>query len=90
LGSKAVAQLAESGEYLKQYDVVVSATGVQHLVKADWLKPGAIVVDVGEPKPDLDHEGLEAVASFVTPVPGGVGPLTVVSLLENAVGLVSS
>lgn len=88
LGSKAVAQAAESGEYLKKYDVVVAATGVQHLVKADWLKPGAIVVDVGEPKPDIDHEGIDEVASFVTPVPGGVGPLTVVSLLENAVELV--
>jgi methylenetetrahydrofolate dehydrogenase (NADP+) / methenyltetrahydrofolate cyclohydrolase len=89
LGSKAVAQLADSGEYLRGYDVVVAATGVQLLVKAEWLKPGAIVVDVGEPKPDVDHEGIEQVASFVTPVPGGVGPLTVVSLLENAVDLIN-
>lgn len=65
-------------------DVLVSATGVEHLIKADMVKNGAVVIDCGSPKAEVDPAAAE-VASVMTPVPGGVGPLTVVSLLENTV-----
>jgi methylenetetrahydrofolate dehydrogenase (NADP+)/methenyltetrahydrofolate cyclohydrolase len=65
-------------------DILVSATGVAGLVKPDWIKPGALVIDVGAPKPDV-AEGAEEVAGILTPVPGGVGPLTVTMLLKNTI-----
>lgn len=69
----------------KEAEVLVSATGIVNLITKDMVKPGAVVVDVGEPKGDVDFEGVSQVASVITPVPGGVGPMTVVSLLENVV-----
>lgn len=74
-------------EVLKQAEVVVSATGSPGMVKGEMIKEGAIVIDVGAPKGDVDFETVKGKASFVTPVPGGVGPMTVVSLLENLVDL---
>ena len=68
----------------KNADVLVSATGVADLISKDMVKDGAVVVDVGEPRGDV-AEDVREVASFISPVPGGVGPLTVVSLLENTV-----
>lgn len=65
-------------------DVLISATGVENLISKDMVAEGAVVIDVGEPKGDA-AEDVREVASFVSPVPGGVGPLTVVSLLENTV-----
>ena len=71
-------------------DILVSATGKAGLVTLDWVKPGAIVVDVGiEKQPDGTVRGdvkygeVSEVASWITPVPGGVGPMTRVSILEN-------
>jgi len=75
-------------------DVLVVAAGVQHLVKADWIKPGAVVIDVGIHRKldasgvtttsgDVDFEASRQVAGFITPVPGGVGPMTVAMLLRN-------
>jgi 5,10-methylene-tetrahydrofolate dehydrogenase/methenyl tetrahydrofolate cyclohydrolase len=49
------------------------------------IKKGAVVVDVGSPGGDVDFESALAVASFITPVPGGIGPMTVACLLQNAV-----
>ncbi|MBI3443483.1 bifunctional methylenetetrahydrofolate dehydrogenase/methenyltetrahydrofolate cyclohydrolase, partial [Candidatus Woesebacteria bacterium] len=64
-------------------DILISATGISGLVTDDMVKKGAIVIDVGSPKGDVDFESVSKKASFITPVPGGVGPVTVVSLLEN-------
>lgn len=75
-------------------DVVVAAAGVVGLVKGDWIKPGAVVIDVGihrvtSPQGktttmgDVDFESVSKVAGFLTPVPGGVGPMTVAMLLRN-------
>ena len=71
-------------------DIVVAAVGVPRFVKADWVKPGAVVIDVGINRlpdgslcGDVDTEAVGAVASWITPVPGGVGPMTVATLLEN-------
>jgi len=71
-------------EKLKTSEVVVSATGVAHLIKPDMIKDGAIVIDVGSPKGDVDPS-VSAKAGFFTPVPGGVGPVTISCLLENLI-----
>ncbi len=77
-------------EVLKQADVIVSAVGRVHLVTKDLVKPGAVIVDVGNTpdengklKGDVDFEAVKEVASAITPVPGGVGPLTITMVLNN-------
>jgi methylenetetrahydrofolate dehydrogenase (NADP+)/methenyltetrahydrofolate cyclohydrolase len=71
----------------RKADIVVSATGRPNLVRANMIKPGAVVIDVGEPKGDVDFEKVKNIASFITPVPGGIGPVTMVCLLENFLSL---
>ena len=78
-----------------QADVIVAAVGKRNVVTADMVKPGAVVIDVGmnripqgEPGEgrlcgDVDFEGVKAVAGYITPVPGGVGPMTITMLLVN-------
>ena len=75
---------------IRAADIVVAAVGVPRFVEADWVKPGAIVIDVGINRlpdgslcGDVDTEAVSGVASLITPVPGGVGPMTVATLLEN-------
>lgn len=72
-------------EAVPKADVVASATGVPSLISAPMVSEGAVVVDVGEPKGDVDFAAVQAKARFITPVPGGVGPMTVVALMENVV-----
>ncbi len=76
-------------EVLPEADVIVSATGRADLIPVDWVKDGAILLDVGAPKPEFQAE-CYAKASFYTPVPGGVGPVTRACLLENLLKLNSS
>jgi methylenetetrahydrofolate dehydrogenase (NADP+)/methenyltetrahydrofolate cyclohydrolase len=70
-------------------DILISATGVPHLIKEDMVKEGAVVVDVGISKVDgkivgdVDFERVKEKASYITPVPGGVGPMTITALLLN-------
>lgn len=72
-------------------DLVVAAIGRPEFVLADWLKPGAVCIDVGINRTDqglvgdIQWHGLDAVASAATPVPGGVGPMTIATLLHNTV-----
>ena len=66
-------------------DVVISATGKENLVTEDKVKDGVVVIDVGSPKGDVDFRKVSKKASFITPVPGGVGPVTIACLLENLV-----
>jgi methylenetetrahydrofolate dehydrogenase (NADP+)/methenyltetrahydrofolate cyclohydrolase len=82
---------------VRQADIVVAAVGKPHLIRGDWIKPGAVVIDVGmnridvesdgETKSrltgDVDYEGASEVAKAVTPVPGGVGPMTIAMLMVN-------
>ena len=82
-------------EIVRRADILVAAVGRAEMVKADWLKPGATVLDVGmnrlPPGPDgkgrlvgdVDFQGACAVAGAITPVPGGVGPMTIAMLLRN-------
>lgn len=76
--------------FTKQADILVSATGVKNLIKKEMLKPGVVVIDVGishdEHKKifgDVDFENVKNIASFITPVPGGVGPMTIAMLMQN-------
>jgi methylenetetrahydrofolate dehydrogenase (NADP+) / methenyltetrahydrofolate cyclohydrolase len=73
-----------------QADVIVAAVGKQNVVTADMVKPGAVVIDVGMNRNDagklcgdVDFDGVRQVAGFITPVPGGVGPMTITMLLVN-------
>jgi methylenetetrahydrofolate dehydrogenase (NADP+)/methenyltetrahydrofolate cyclohydrolase len=73
-----------------QADVVVAAVGRRQVLTADMVKPGAVVIDVGMNRDDegklcgdVDFEGVKAVAGWITPVPGGVGPMTIAMLLFN-------
>lgn len=66
-------------------DVLISATGQAYIIKNNMVKKGAVVIDVGAPNGDVDFERVAKKTSFITPVPGGIGPLTIACLLENLV-----
>lgn len=76
-------------EITKRADIVISACGYPKMVKKDWISKGAIVIDVGINRSegkicgDVDFAEVSEVASYITPVPGGVGPMTVAMLLQN-------
>ena len=75
----------------KRADIIIAAVGQPKLVKGDWVKKGAIVIDVGINKTanglegDVDFEEVSKVAKAITPVPGGVGPMTIACLLSNTI-----
>lgn len=76
--------------HIQQADLLISATGKQGIIHSEWIKKGAIVIDVGIHRlennklcGDLDFESAAERASYITPVPGGVGPMTVAMLMEN-------
>ena len=83
-------------EECKQADIIIAAIGRPHFVTADMVKPGAVIVDVGTTRVpdsskksgfkltgDVDFENVAPLASYITPVPGGVGPMTICSLMKN-------
>jgi 5,10-methylene-tetrahydrofolate dehydrogenase/methenyl tetrahydrofolate cyclohydrolase len=85
-------------KHLKMADIVISACGCPRMIKKDWLKEGVVVIDVGINSipdstrkrgyrliGDVDFENVKDIASAITPVPGGVGPMTVAMLLKNTV-----
>ncbi|MFD2672772.1 bifunctional 5,10-methylenetetrahydrofolate dehydrogenase/5,10-methenyltetrahydrofolate cyclohydrolase [Marinicrinis sediminis] len=72
-------------EITKQADVLVAAAGRPGLLGKEHIKPGAVVIDVGSPKGDVRFEEAEEVAGYITPVPGGVGPMTITMLLKNTI-----
>ena len=81
---------ADLGAMTRQADIVVAAVGKRNVLTADMLKPGAVVIDVGMNRNDegklcgdVDFEGVKNVAGWITPVPGGVGPMTITMLLVN-------
>ena len=76
----------ELENHVKNADLVVGAVGVPKLIKKEWIKKGAIVIDAGyhpEKCGDVDLDGIEEIASSYTPVPGGVGPMTINTLILN-------
>ena len=81
---------ANLAEITRQADIVIAAVGKRNVLTADMVKPGAVVIDVGMNRDgdgklcgDVDFEGVKAVAGAITPVPGGVGPMTITMLLAN-------
>ena len=73
----------------RRADVLIAAVGVPELIKGDWVKEGAVVIDVGMNRTpeklvgDVEFESAAERASLITPVPGGVGPMTIAMLLRN-------
>jgi 5,10-methylene-tetrahydrofolate dehydrogenase/methenyl tetrahydrofolate cyclohydrolase len=91
---------ADIAAEVKRADIVIAALGKAKFVKGEWLKPGAVVIDVGINRiddattksgkrlvGDVDYASAEKVASQITPVPGGVGPMTIAMLLQNTLRL---
>jgi methylenetetrahydrofolate dehydrogenase (NADP+)/methenyltetrahydrofolate cyclohydrolase len=83
--------------FVKQAEILVVAVGKPEMVKGDWIQPGAMVIDVGINRldngklcGDIAFETARERASWITPVPGGVGPMTVATLLENTVDAAES
>ncbi|WP_079420571.1 bifunctional methylenetetrahydrofolate dehydrogenase/methenyltetrahydrofolate cyclohydrolase FolD [Thiomonas intermedia] len=81
---------SDLGAVCRQADIVVAAVGRENLITAEMVKPGAVVIDVGMNRNaagklcgDVDFEGVSEVAGWITPVPGGVGPMTIAMLLVN-------
>ncbi len=79
-------------EVTRRADILVAAVGIAKFVKADMVKPGAVVIDVGMNRDengklcgDVDFDAVEPVAGAITPVPGGVGPMTIAMLMRNTV-----
>jgi methylenetetrahydrofolate dehydrogenase (NADP+) / methenyltetrahydrofolate cyclohydrolase len=101
LGANCTVTMAHSrthdlADAVRRADIVVAAVGRAEMVKGDWIKPGAVVIDVGinrlDPAPgetrgrlvgDVDYVSVQGVARAITPVPGGVGPMTIACLLRN-------
>lgn len=94
LGDNATVTMAHSRtrdlpEVVRRADIVVAAVGRAQMVKGDWIKPGAVVIDVGINRTenglvgDVDYASVIETAGAVTPVPGGVGPMTIACLLAN-------
>lgn len=80
------------GAVTRTADILVAAVGRAKLIKADMVKPGAVVIDVGMNRDengklcgDVDYDSVKEVAGHITPVPGGVGPMTIAMLLQNTV-----
>ena len=80
------------GHHTRLADILIAATGQRNIIKADMVKPGAVVIDVGVERDengklwsDVDFPNVKEVAGYITPVPGGVGPMTITMLLENAI-----
>ena len=79
-------------EVCREADILVAAVGIPKFVKADMVKPGAVVIDVGMDRDengklcgDVDFAQVEPIASYITPVPGGVGPMTIAMLMKNTI-----
>ena len=80
-------------EHCLSSDMVISCCGVPHLIKEDWIKEGTIVIDIGTTKVkdskqligDVDFENVKTKCSHITPVPGGIGPMTIIMLIQQTI-----
>ena len=98
LGKNATVTIAHSKtqnleSHVKRADIVITSVGIPEFIKGEWIKPGAVVIDVGENVVngklvgDVHFESAKTRAGFLSPVPGGVGPLTQVMLVKNLIAL---
>ncbi|MBU0572332.1 bifunctional 5,10-methylenetetrahydrofolate dehydrogenase/5,10-methenyltetrahydrofolate cyclohydrolase [Patescibacteria group bacterium] len=72
-------------EITKDAKILISATGKPNLIKAAMVKEGVVAIDIGASKGDMDFDGVVKKAAYITPVPGGIGPMTIFHLMENIV-----
>jgi methylenetetrahydrofolate dehydrogenase (NADP+)/methenyltetrahydrofolate cyclohydrolase len=87
VGQLELRQLISQPEKLTRFKTIITSTGVQNLVNSAMIAEGCILIDAGFPQGDIDFDSVLPKSAFITPVPNGVGPVTVISLLENAVEL---
>jgi len=90
VGKQGFNDLIEQKKSLSDFRVIISATGQKNLISGELIAPYSILIDVGEPQGDIDLPSCLHKADFITPVPNGVGPMTVVSLMANAVDLLKN
>lgn len=78
---------ADLAEHIRAADIVVAAAGKPELIKGEWIKPGAAVIDAGyaDNVGDVEFDGAAKRAGFITPVPGGVGPMTIATLIAQTI-----
>lgn len=87
VGKQGLSELVEHKKSLSDFRVIISATGQKNLINGNLIAPHSILIDVGEPQGDIDLPSCLNKADFITPVPNGVGPMTVISLMANALDL---
>ncbi len=87
VGKKGLEEIIEQKKSLSDFRVIISATGQKNLLNGDLIAPHSVLIDVGEPQGDIDLQSCLNKADFITPVPNGVGPMTVISLMANALDL---
>lgn len=87
VGKQGLKEIIEQKKSLKDYRVIISATGQKDLINGRLIADHSLLIDVGEPQGDIDLVSCLNKADFITPVPNGVGPMTVVSLMANALDL---
>ena len=90
VGKKGFEEIIEQKNSLEEFRVIISATGQRNLINGSLIAPHSILIDVGEPQGDVDLQSCLNKADFITPVPNGVGPMTVISLMANALDLLKS
>lgn len=83
LGKQEFNNRIEQKKYLHDADLIITATGIKSLIQKEMLANGVSIIDVGEPHPDVNWESVKDIVNFITPVPKGVGPVTIACLLEN-------
>jgi methylenetetrahydrofolate dehydrogenase (NADP+)/methenyltetrahydrofolate cyclohydrolase len=72
-------------EFTKNADIIITMTGSPNIITGNMIKKDVSIIDIGYPKPDVDYDSVKSKAKFITPVPGGVGPVTISLLLDNLV-----
>lgn len=87
VGKKGLEEIIEQKKSLSEFRVIISATGQKNLINGSMIAVNSIIIDVGEPQGDIDLQSCLNKADFITPVPNGVGPMTVISLMANALDL---
>ncbi len=86
-GQKELGTLLNSPQQLREFTTIISSTGIHNLITESMIRSGSIIIDAGFPQGDVDFEHIASAATFITPVPNGVGPVTVICLLENVIEL---
>lgn len=90
VGKQGLEDIIEQRKSLSDFRVIISATGQKNLLSGELIAPHSVLIDVGEPQGDIDLQGCLNKVDFITPVPNGVGPMTVISLMANAVDLLKN